>query len=132
MNKKQTARRNDLDFEIQFFEAVLKTTPDFIEGLIALGDAYTRKGLYPKGLEIDLHLTRLRPGDPHILYNLACSYSLLNNIDAALATIKSAVERGYDRFEYLQHDSDLANLRRDRRYQEFISDLAHKRAGTRR
>ena len=98
---------------------------------MALGDSYTKKGLYQKGLEIDLRLDQLRRQDPHILYNLACSYSLLHYLDQALDTIKSAVRYGYDHFEYLQYDSDLANLRRDSRYQEFISDLINKKITTR-
>ena len=128
MTKKQT--NQDLDFEIAFFEAVVDGSPYFIEALMALGDSYTKKGFYQKGLEIDLRLDQLRREDPHILYNLACSYSLLHHLDQALDTIKSAVRYGYDHLEYLQYDSDLANLHRDSRYQEFISDLFNKKTAS--
>ncbi len=126
MSKKKFSGQNDSEFEIQFIEGILQRVPDFIQALTVLGDLYTKKGLYQKGLEIDLKLSSLRPDDPYILYNLACSYSLLKQIDAALSVIKLAVSNGYDHFEYLQYDHDLANLRQDSRYQEFISSLNPK------
>jgi len=126
LSKKKFSGQNDSEFEIQFIEGILQRVPDFIQALTVLGDLYTKKGLYQKGLEIDLKLSSLRPDDPYILYNLACSYSLLKQIDAALSVIKLAVSNGYDHFEYLQYDHDLANLRQDSRYQEFISSLNPK------
>ncbi len=127
MKKKAKEIQNDLDFQIQFIEDVLNRTPTFIEALVALGELYTKRGLYEKGLEMDLRLSSLRPDCPYVNYNLACSYSLLNHIEEALSTIKRAVDCGYNHFEYLQYDTDLANLRRDERYQEFISTLINKK-----
>ncbi len=116
-----------MDFEINFIEGILKRKPDFIEALIALGDLYTKRGFFEKGLEVDLKLAQLRPDDPYILYNLACSYSLVNNIDAALQVIKRSVDFGYDHLEGIEQDHDLSNLHKDDRYQEFISDLLKKK-----
>ena len=127
LNKKQLKGNSDIEFEIQFIEELLKRVPDFIEALIVLGDLYTKKGLYQKGLDIDLRLLALRPDDPNVLYNLACSYSLLHQLDDALATLKRALALGYDHFEYLQYDYDLANLRQDSRYQELISTLINSK-----
>ena len=118
--KKDIEKQDGMDFEIKFFEAVLQKRPHFIEALVALGDLYTKKGLYEKGLTVDEKLTKLRPHDPVILYNLACSHSLLNDIEKSLKTIKLAIELGYDDFEYLEYDSDLKNLRQDSRFQEFF------------
>ena len=127
LSKKKLSVPNDIEFEIRFIEGVLKHVPDFIPGLIVLGDLYTKKKFFEKALAIDLRLSFARPDDPYILYNLACSYSLLNKLDEALSILKSAVEYGYDHFEYLQYDNDLANLRQDRRYQEFIVQLMNKK-----
>jgi hypothetical protein len=38
-------RENETDFQIRFYENILKTTPDFIEALIAIGDLYTQKNM---------------------------------------------------------------------------------------
>ena len=135
MGKKDTRKRSDstvapnrvMDFELHFFESILKRKPDFIEALIAIGNLYTKRGFFQKGLEIDLKLAQLRPDDPMILYNLACSYSLLNHIDEALSTIKLAVEKGYDDIAYLEWDGDLNNLRQDNRFRQILSIIKNKK-----
>ena len=126
MNKKDIKKEENLDFEIQFIESVVKNRPHFVEALVALGDLYTKRGFYEKGLSIDEKLANLRPDDSMILYNLACSYSLLNDIDKALEAIKKAIERGYNDFDYLQYDNDLENLRQDNRFQEFFVTVKKK------
>lgn len=123
MQKRETKNRDDVDFEIKFFEDVLVKRPNFTEALAALGDLYTKKGLYEKGLHVDKKLAGLKPDDPMVLYNLACSYSLVNDIDHALATIKQAIGYGYNDFGYLEQDSDLMNLRQDDRFKQFLCGI---------
>lgn len=120
-------QNNDIDFEIAFYENILKESPDFIEALLALADLYTKKGLYLEGLHLDEKLSRLRPQDATIFYNLACSYSLLNNPYAALIAIKKAIELGYDEFTHLYNDPDLANLLADAEFQKYLKDAQKKR-----
>lgn len=111
----------DIEFEVRFYEGILKNKPDFAEALVALGDLYTKHGFYEKGLEVDKRLAQLKPYDPYAFYNLACSYSLLNDIDNSLKNIKRAIASGYDNFRYLMKDKDLVNLRNDQRFQEYFS-----------
>ena len=125
-SKKEVNKQDDIEFEIQFIEAVLQKNPNFVEALIALGDLYTKRGFYEKGLQIDERLSKLKPNDPIILYNLACSYSLVNDIDKSLETIKRAIGYGYDDIEHLKRDSDLENLRGDSRFREFISKIRNE------
>ena len=121
MNQNEKEPQETLDFEIQFYEGIVQKNQDFVQALIALGDLYTKKGLYEKGLMIDRRLAFLKPEDPVVLYNLACSYSLLNCLDKALATMKLAVQCGYDNFKFMKEDKDLTNLFKDSRFQEFIA-----------
>jgi len=114
----------DLDFEIKFYENILKTRPNFTEVLIALGDAYTKNKLYEEGLAIDERLSRLKPEDPIVFYNLACSYSLTERIDFSLRALKRAMRLGYDDFNYMNKDPDLENLRKDERYQILVKRTA--------
>ena len=126
-----TIRRDDtLDFEITFFEGVLKHRPDFVEALIAIGELYTRKGLYGRGLQVDKRLSRLRPDDPVVLYNLACSYCLTGDMTRALRALKKAIACGYNDFEYLNRDSDLDALRKDRRFKRLMAALKITTTGT--
>ena len=118
-------QNSSADFEIKFYEGILKKKPDFIEALVALAELYTQKGLYQEGLDLDQRLVALRPEDPIILYNLACSYSLLNDIDASFEAIRKAISLGYDNVEYLKKDDDLKNLRDDKRFQKYILEVSH-------
>lgn len=116
----------DASFEINFFEGLLSKKPDFVEVLAALGDTYTRVGDYEKGLEIDERLVQLKPKDPVVLYNLTCSYSLVNEVDKAFRTIKKAIKYGYCDFEHMRRDRDLLNLKQDKRFQRYFKRVQSK------
>lgn len=111
----------DLDFQIQFYENLLKEHPDFVDALTALGDAYTKTGRYEQGLKIDLRLSRLKPDDPVVHYNVACSYSLLKMSDSCLGALEKAIQLGYREFEFMEKDPDLEFIRSDPRYRELLS-----------
>ena len=126
VRKNRKEEKEDLNFEIQFYENILKRKPDFIQALMVLGDLYTKKGLHKNGLAVDEKLAKLRPYNPLVLYNLACSYSLLNEIPRAFETIQKAIECGYHDFGYLEQDPDLENLRADGRARQYLSDVKSK------
>jgi len=117
---------HDIDFEIAFCESLVQKNPDFLPALRLLGDLYTKKGSFEKGLHVDEHLSLLQPQDPFIYYNLACSYSLLNQTDKAFRSIKLAIKCGYRDFDYLKQDNDLTNLRNDNRFQRYFLRVLRK------
>lgn len=125
IDKKQT---DNLDFEIQFYEEILKEQPDFIQALVVLADAYTKKGYYEKGLKIDKRLAKLKPDDPMVFYNLCCSYSLLKMNDLAFEALKKAIALGYEDFDYILTDKDLDNLRKDKRFFELINKFTNSKS----
>jgi tetratricopeptide (TPR) repeat protein len=111
--KKKLSRdeQKDLDVKIGFMEGVVKRDPGYVEALQILGDDYTRRGKYVSGLKVDEQLSQLRPEDPLVQYNLACSYSLTGNISQAVAALEKAIELGYRDFKWMIRDPDLKNLR---------------------
>jgi tetratricopeptide (TPR) repeat protein len=121
MHETDFKMEEDLDFEISFYEDLVRDKPDFVDALILLGDAYTKKGLYEKGLETDLKLSGLRPDDPVVHYNLACDYSLLRKDDRCLEALEKALKLGYREFKFMNKDPDLAHIRQNARYNELIS-----------
>jgi tetratricopeptide (TPR) repeat protein len=122
----KAATKEDLDFEIKFFEGIAHHDPDFIEALQILGDAYTKTGQWEKGLKIDERLARLCPDNSLVFYNLACSYSLLKQVEEALGALREAVKLGYSDARWLTKDPDLDNLRRDDRFEKIRDDLSKK------
>ncbi len=101
----------DLDVKIGFLEGVLRRDPGFIEALQVLGDDYTRRGRFVAGLRVDEQLAQLRPDDPLVHYNLACSYSLTGNYNQAASALVRSLDLGYRDLKWLARDPDLADLR---------------------
>jgi tetratricopeptide (TPR) repeat protein len=122
--KKLTNReQQDLDLEIHFLEGVVRRDPAYVEALQILGDNYTRRGDYNEGLKIDERLSRLRPDDAVVQYNLACSYSLTRQIEPALEALQAAVNLGYRDFKAMDKDPDLENARQDARYKRIRAKI---------
>jgi tetratricopeptide (TPR) repeat protein len=133
MSEKTSGKRrgvdDNLDFEIDFYKAIIEKSPDYVEALSVLGDAYTRKGLYRQGLEIDRRLTTLRPKDPVAHYNLACSYSLNHRKKEALASLRKSIKLGYNDIVHIATDCDLAPLHEDSAFHTLIQDVCKKVLG---
>jgi tetratricopeptide (TPR) repeat protein len=110
---KRLSRREqrDLDIEIEFIEGIVKRDPRYVEALRVLGDDYTRRGRVTDGLQVDTQLVQLRPNDPMVHYNLACSFSLTGQWQAAVRELDLAINLGYRDFRWLARDPDLRPLR---------------------
>lgn len=110
-------------FVIWFFEGILENNPNYIDCLMYLGNAYTANGMYEKGLWADQKLSRLKPYDPTVHYNLACSHALLENLDAAFDALEKAIKLGYKDIYHLEQDEDLTVLRKDIRYKKLVEKM---------
>jgi Flp pilus assembly protein TadD len=116
------------DFEIVLAQAIPSGASRHPDALHMLGHALTRTGRHQEALEVDLRLTSLKPKDPVAFYNLACSYSHLENLDGAFDALHRAFELGYRDYKHLLRDPDLEKVRRDHRFKE----LLHRKWGKRR
>ena len=125
---RRTKSEELLDFEIRFYERLLTAHPDFSDVLIPLAEAYTRRGLHDKGLQVDLRLTQLRSQDPIAWYNLACSYAQLKRVDESLDALRRAFEFGYRDLSHLRRDPDLANIRHSPQYRQLVESMASSQA----
>lgn len=114
------ARSHDHEFEIKFFETVLKRDPSYADVVEILGGLYTKHGRIADGLRMDRRLVRLLPSNPTAHYNLACSLALVKRKAAALRSLRQAVELGYRDFDWMQQDPDLDGLKN---HPEFIALL---------
>ena len=120
------ADQHQLDFELDFYGAVLQRCPDYVDVLRILGNLLTLKGRFAEGLQIDKRLVQLRPGDALAHYNLACSYALLKKPDLALKTLRRAVELGYRDFRYMREDRDLDSIRHDPRFRQLLREYENR------
>lgn len=123
-------QQRDLDVEIGFLEGVIKRDPAYLDALQILGDDYTRRGKYAEGLNVDEQLARLRPGDSLVHYNLACSYSLTEQYEAAAAALERAIALGYNDYKWMARDPDLSNLRRHPLYKRIRARIRTGQIGS--
>lgn len=111
----------------EFTLGILRTEsarhPENVEALSEYANLLTRSGRYQEGLEVDLRLAALRPTDPFVHYNLACSYAMLGEKEKAFEQLARAVELGYDDREFLLSDTDLKSLREDPRFRRILESL---------
>ncbi|MFW6158889.1 MAG: TPR end-of-group domain-containing protein [Planctomycetota bacterium] len=119
-------------WEIEFYEDILQRNPDFVEVLMLLGTLYTGNQMYRKGLAVDRRLAELRADDPIVHYNLACSYSLIGQIDEAFDSLFKAVELGYRDLEHMNQDEDLDGMRSDARYAALVERMRRLEARSQR
>ena len=112
------------DFEVDLYRKALEHDPENVDVLVYLGDAFSKRGMVRDGLEIDKRLVRVCPNEPTFHYNLACSHSLLGDLDSALEALEKAMRLGYQNMEHLKKDADLDNLRSDRRFVELLKTFA--------
>lgn len=101
----------DPEFDIAFYESVLRHLPSYAGVLEILGGLYTRQGRIADGLRMDRRLVRLQPDNPTARYNLACSLALSRRKQSALRELQQAVQLGYRDFDWIQQDPDLEVLK---------------------
>lgn len=117
--KKMTpAEQRELDVQIGFIEGIVRRDPGYVDALQILGDHYTKRGRFVEGLQVDERLAKLDPHNALVFYNLACSYSLTDQFDQAVAALKKSFSLGYRDFKWLAKDPDLRKLRKQLAYQE--------------
>jgi len=110
--KMKRQESKDLDIKIQFMEGIVRRDPEYIEALQLLGDHYTQRGRYDQGLKVDERLSRLEPQNPLVFYNLACSYSLIGEVDLAATALEKALALGYRDFKWLAKEPSRLTLRK--------------------
>jgi tetratricopeptide (TPR) repeat protein len=128
--KSATTRKADKlfdDFEIRLCRAALQADGKNVRALEMLGQALTRASRHQEALDVDLRVAQLRPDDPVAFYNLACSYSNLEDLDGAFLALRQAFDLGYKDYPHLLRDPDLKNVRRDRRFKALLDKKWGKR-----
>jgi tetratricopeptide (TPR) repeat protein len=104
-------KNHDPEFDMGFYESVLKRDPSYVDVIEILGGLYTKHGRIADGLKMDRKLVKLQPRNATAHYNLACSLALAKRKTDALRTLQLAVELGYKDLDWMQQDPDLEELK---------------------
>lgn len=123
MDTKARDKIKQIDFEIKFFEKLIKNYDNFTDALMPLAENYTVRGLYKKGLAVDKKLSQIKPDDPIVWYNLACSLALTGSNMSAIKALKKSIELGYCDYEHMVHDKDLDSIKQDVRFKKILQEI---------
>ena len=105
------APKSDPEFEIAFYESILRRDASYTEVIELLGGLYTKQGRIADGLKMDRKLVKLQPANATAHYNLACSLALSRRKSDALRSLNQAISLGYRDFDWMQQDPDLEELK---------------------
>ena len=103
--------KSDPEFEIAFYESVLRRDGRYTDVIELLGGLYTKQGRVADGLKMDRKLVKLQPANATAHYNLACSLALSRRRGDALRSLRCAVALGYRDFDWMLQDPDLEELK---------------------
>ncbi len=78
-------------------------------------------GNYEKALKSFQEILELEADEPAALYNIACTYAIMNRQKEALDAIEKAIKNGFDDIEWLNEDPDFAQLRQTPEFQKLLS-----------
>lgn len=119
----------------KIFEKIVELNPEDIESIYNLSISYHLISNYERAIIYHKMVADFMESDQtdglvhykrNGLYNLACAYSLMGDIDNSLNTLRLAIEEGFDNTSSLTLDSDLENLRNDVRFQDVLKSLRIK------
>ena len=108
---------------LQVAERHLELNPDDARALYLGGSALVQLGERERALDWASRAYAIDPEDSGVLYNVACCYSLLGMKDEALKCLERAIQNGFGHREWIEHDSDLDNLRSDPRFEALKKQL---------
>jgi tetratricopeptide (TPR) repeat protein len=111
------------EFEIGFFESVLRRNPRDTGVIEILGGLYTKDGRIADGLKMDRRLVRLLPDNATAHYNLACSLALKKRKAEALRSLQRAVELGYKDVDWMMQDPDLEPLKKLSAFKQLVAQI---------
>jgi adenylate cyclase len=108
---------------LEIVENHVRMNPDDSRAFILGSAARLALGDQEGGLAWARRAQEIAPGEPMILYNVACTYCLAGEPEEALAALEKAVDEGFGHKAWVEHDSDLAPLHGHPRYQALLDRM---------
>jgi len=114
--------KGELNKAIGQYEKALLLQPKNLQVLNNLAIAHAKKKAYTKALSLFHRILIYWPDNANTYYNIAATHSKLNEIDKSINWLKQAVNKGYNNWDLIKTDPDLANIRDALAYKEIIKD----------
>jgi tetratricopeptide (TPR) repeat protein len=98
---------------INEFSNAIKKDPGYATAYSNRSVAYMMQKKYNLALDDLKKAKELKPNDPAIRYNLASCHSLMGNVDLGFVELDAALANGFNDYDSLRKDPDIANLRKN-------------------
>ncbi len=117
----QTEKAKEIvNTELKVFPEYLFKHPDDARAHLFFANTLTLAERFKEAKSEAATAVELNPNDPLMLYNLACFYSLINEKDMAVNSLKKSIEAGHVDYEWFKRDPDLDNIRNEAGYLELM------------
>ena len=123
---KQQFQDQELQSAVKTFKQILEEEPQNGEAWFYLGLSFHSQKMYPEAIDAYKSADSLNFAPARTRYNLACSYSLLNEKGKALHALAEAINAGFQQLQLLLSDADLDNLRKEPAFQELFMQLEQR------
>jgi serine/threonine protein kinase/cytochrome c-type biogenesis protein CcmH/NrfG len=112
------------------FGAVLErhvdTVPEDVRARILLSNNYAAVGRPSEAAAQIEKAVAMRPNDANVLYNAACTYSIMKMKPEGLMMLAKATEVGFSDYEWVSRDPDLAALHDEAEFKAILEKLKPK------
>ena len=107
---------------LEVIEKRLQTSPDDARALCFGSVNLLEAGEKEKGMQWLERAKNARGDDALSLYNVACVYSTIGEIDEALNCLEKSVRKGMAEIDWMKNDSDLDNVRDHPRFKVLLAN----------
>ncbi|WP_316783335.1 tetratricopeptide repeat protein [Pedobacter frigiditerrae] len=104
--------KKDFQKAITFFEKSITSDSTFTDSYNVAGLAALYSKKIPHAEKFFNKLIAIDEDDTNAYYNLACLYSLNNDLTKSLKNLEFALSKGYKEYAHIMEDEDLTNLRK--------------------
>lgn len=106
--------------EMRALERQLELVPEDVRARSLLAADYANMGRAADAVRHLEMTVALRPNDSNVLYNAACTYTVLGKKLEALDLLRRALASGYSNFDWPRQDPDLSSLHADPEFLELF------------
>lgn len=105
---------------ISYLDKAIKLKPDLANAYNTKGNSLLGLGRYEEAIDCYTIAVSIEPNGEPYYYNLACSYSLLNNAEEALLYLKKAIELDKIAKSRARTEEDFTNIKGHAQFKELI------------
>ena len=115
---KKEALKNVSQRATQAFEAHLRQVPEDARARILLASYYAAEGRFDEAMREANLAMLLRPNEPMVHYNAACTFCQMNKKSEAMAALTRSWQAGFKDADWTRQDPDLSLLHGDPEFEK--------------